>query len=272
MTAPHLADGRPHLVLGAGAFEGFRAGQAGHLRVDPGQVRVGEHVSADLAYCKIMSKQRGGGQEDPGALRAGPAPARTPDPVAARGPQVAVDVTGQRGDDLKLVEGPQRAAVPRRAGQPPAAVGGERGLELVALGPLVVDRAAEVGLDVRLVVAARVARHHELAAPQVTGQHRGDREVGRERRVPVGMAGRVQLEQLGQDRPPDLEEAAPVRQGPRQVALARHRVVQEEIGGPAAGGDDAGERERVLAAAEHDQRRRRRGRARIAGIGRAGGL
>src|SRR5215468_813137 len=88
----------------------------------------------------------------------------------------------------------------------PGTPGRHRGLELVALGPLMVDRAAQIGPDVRLVVAARVARHHELAAAQVAGQHRGDREVRGEGRVPVRMAGRVQPQQLGQDRTPDFEE------------------------------------------------------------------
>ncbi len=54
-------------------------------------------------------QQRRGRQEHPGALRAGPAPALAPHPVAARGPQVAVDVVGQRRDDLKLIQRPERA-------------------------------------------------------------------------------------------------------------------------------------------------------------------
>jgi hypothetical protein len=57
----------------------------------------------------------------------------------------------QGPDDLQLQQGPQRTGVERRSGQPAVAVGAEGRLELVALGPLVVDWRAEVGGDVRLV-------------------------------------------------------------------------------------------------------------------------
>lgn len=109
-----------------------------------------------------MAEQRGGGEEHPGALRAVPAPAVAPGAVAARGSQVGVYVTGQRGDDLQLEQRAQRAAVDRRPGKPPVAIAAEGSLGLVALGPLVVDGAAEVGIDVGLVVTA--AELHERMA------------------------------------------------------------------------------------------------------------
>src|SRR5688572_8712066 len=71
-------------------------------------------------------------------------------------------------------------------------------LERERLGVLVVDVVAEV-VDVPLVGASLVGdRHPSVAAEDRAGGTR-ERQVRRERRMPVEVAGRVQLQQLWVD-------------------------------------------------------------------------
>src|SRR5262249_23300323 len=83
-------------LLGPRALEWLRTVEAGHFYIEFAEAGSGEEIDTEFLDCRWVAEQCRCGEEPPGALCALAAPTDAFGSVAARRPEIGVDIFGQR--------------------------------------------------------------------------------------------------------------------------------------------------------------------------------